>query len=69
LSLSFLSIKVIAMNYMKTWFFVDLISVIPFDLIFSIGNMNRIARFTRLGKLYKIIRMTKMVRLLKIAKV
>lgn len=44
-------------------------SVIPFDLILMVGNVNRIARFTRIGKFYKIIRMTKMVRLLKIAKV
>lgn len=57
------------MEYLKTWFAVDLISVIPFDIILMYGNVNRVARFTRIGKLYKIIRMTKMVRLLKIAKV
>jgi hypothetical protein len=59
----------IAMDYLKTWFFVDLLSIIPFDIILMYGNVNRIARFSRIGKLYKIIRMTKMVRLLKIAKV
>jgi len=57
------------MKYVWTWFFIDLVSVIPFDLIFMFGNINRVARFTRIGKLYKIVRMTKMVRLLKIAKV
>lgn len=57
------------MHYLKSWFFVDLVSVIPFDLIFSISSMNKVVRFTRLGKLYKIIRMTKLVRLFKIAKV
>ncbi len=46
-----------------------MISVIPFDAIFSYGHVNKFARFTRIGKLYKIIRLTKMVRLLKIAKV
>lgn len=59
----------IAREYAKTWFVVDFISIIPFDLILMYGNINRVARFTRIGKLYKIIRMTKMVRLLKIAKV
>lgn len=59
----------IAMEYVKGWFFIDLISVIPFDLIFAYSNVNRITRFSRLGRISKIVRMIKMVRLLKIAKV
>jgi hypothetical protein len=59
----------IATEYVKGWFFIDLISLIPFDLIFSYSNVNRITRLSRLGKISKIIRMIKMVRLLKIAKV
>jgi hyperpolarization activated cyclic nucleotide-gated potassium channel 1 len=61
--------KDIAMEYVKGWFFIDLISVIPFDLIFAYSNVNRITRFSRLGRISKIVRMIKMVRLLKIAKV
>jgi len=57
------------MEYVKGWFFIDLISVIPFDLIFAYSNVNRVARFSRLGRISKIVRMIKMVRLLKIAKV
>jgi hypothetical protein len=57
------------MGYIKTWFFIDLISIIPFDLLLSYSNVNRITRFTRIGKLAKIVRMIKMVRLIKIAKV
>lgn len=30
--------KIIAKNYMKTWFFLDLISSIPLDYIFLIFN-------------------------------
>lgn len=54
---------------MFTWFSVDVISVVPFDLMLMNGSVNRIARFTRIGKLYKMIRMTRMVRLLKIVQV
>jgi hypothetical protein len=61
--------KDIAKMYLKTWFAIDFISLIPFDMILMYGNLNRVARFSRIGKLYKIIRMMKMVRLLKIAKV
>jgi hypothetical protein len=57
------------MGYIKTWFFIDLISIIPFDLLVSYSNVNRITRFARIGKLAKIVRMIKMVRLIKIAKV
>ena len=57
------------MSYLFSWFLVDLISVIPFDIVLMTGSVNRIARFTRIGKLYKMIRMTRMVRLLKIVQV
>ena len=61
--------KEIAMRYLESWFFFDFISVVPFDLFFTFGNMNRIARFTRIGKLYKIIRVLKIIRLFKIIKI
>jgi|LauGreDrversion4_2_1035121.scaffolds.fasta_scaffold61255_3 hypothetical protein len=55
------------MDYIVGWFFIDLISVIPFDVIFATsGSFNRVARFARIGKLYKIIRLSKMIRILKI---
>lgn len=55
------------MEYISGWFFIDLISVVPFDLILATsGSFNRIARFARIGKLYKIIRISKMIRILKI---
>jgi len=59
----------IAKEYLKTWFVIDFISIIPFDLIMYYGSFNRVARLSRIGKIYKIIRMAKMVRLFKIAKV
>jgi hypothetical protein len=59
----------IAIDYLKGWFIIDLISVIPFDLILSYSNVNRVTRFSRIGRISKIVRMIKMVRLLKIAKI
>lgn len=53
---------------MKSWFFVDIISIIPFDVIFMYGHFGRMTRIARIGKLYKIIRMARMVRMLKIVK-
>jgi hypothetical protein len=57
------------MEYLKGWFIFDLISIIPFELLFGFGGVNKLTRFLRLGKIYKIIRMLKMVRLIKIAKI
>lgn len=57
------------MKYVMTWFFVDLTSVIPFDLLFQNAGVNKIARFSRKGKLYKLIRMTKIARFIKIIRI
>lgn len=54
---------------MTSWFIVDFISIIPFDLILDVGNINRIARISRIGKLYRIIKITKLFRLIKTVKV
>jgi hypothetical protein len=47
---------------------VDIISIVPFDLIFINGEFNKLMRIARIGKLYKIIRMARMVRMLSIVK-
>jgi hypothetical protein len=56
------------MGYFKSWFMIDVISIIPFDVILTYGQFGRMSRIARIGKLYKIIRMARMVRLLKIVK-
>lgn len=56
----------IACNYIKTWFLIDLISIIPFNFIFEDGkNFGKLAWFTRFNKLYKLVRLLKMFRLFK----
>lgn len=45
--------KKIAKNYILSWFTIDLVSVVPIDLILmSSGSYNKIARLARIGKLY-----------------
>ena len=57
---------------MSSWFAVDVISSIPFDLVFmafgSASTLKKFAGFTRITKLYKIVRLVRLFRLLKIAK-
>lgn len=56
----------IAKEYLTTWFFVDFISVIPFDLILMISSLNRVTRIARIGRLYRLIRLIKMIRIFKV---
>lgn len=56
----------IVKNYLTSWFLIDLIAMIPFDLIFMSGAVNQIARFFRIGKLYRFIRFLKMLRMVKV---
>ena len=49
------TIKKIAINYLKTWFFVDFISTFPFYAILSKGIYTKLFRLFRLPKLVKLI--------------
>jgi hypothetical protein len=59
----------IMMNYLKTWFFIDLISCIPFQVIFQDdggdAKYNKLIRLVRVPRLYRLIRV---LRLLKMAR-
>jgi lipopolysaccharide/colanic/teichoic acid biosynthesis glycosyltransferase len=58
-------LKDIALNYLKGWFIIDFVSILPLDLILSSASnsttsgYNRFFRFIRLGKLQKLFRVIK----------
>lgn len=52
----------ITKNYLKGWFSVDLIAIMPFDLMASTGESTRLVRMSRLGRIYKILKLIKLVR-------
>ena len=45
----------IAKRYLVGWFSIDLLSIIPFDIIFSALYLNGLVRFVKIGKLYKLM--------------
>lgn len=64
--------KKIAMQYLKFWFWIDLGSTIPFDLVLSVtmGEIGGGALSTlRLIKIFRLARMLKLVRVLKLSKI
>jgi len=60
--------KEIAKSYIKGWFLIDFLAIIPFDKMFRVEGYNGLARILRLPKIYKLIKMTRLVRMLKIVK-
>ena len=60
--------KVIAITYLKSWFFIDLLSILPVSEFMNTGDFSNLARIARLPKLYRLIRMVKLVRIMKIIK-
>ena len=47
--------KMIALHYMKTWFFVDLITIVPLSQIAN-SSANNLGVFARIPRAYKIIK-------------
>ena len=66
--------KTIALKYISFWFWIDLFSIIPIEMILNAvinkggAKFNVIAKFPRIAKLYSLVRfvrLTKLMRLLK----
>jgi hypothetical protein len=59
---------IIAITYLKSWFLLDVLSILPLDMMLTGLNVNSLFRFARIGKLYKLIRMTRLAKLFKLLK-
>ena len=65
-------------DYLKTWFIIDLLSIIPFELIIiwfydepeetSSVHMNKFVRIARISKLYKLAKLSKLMKLMRMFK-
>ena len=60
--------KKIAKVYLQGWFTIDLIAIVPFDLLFTKSDVSSMARITRIGRLYKLAKLFKLFRVLKLMK-
>ena len=57
-----ISRKKIICKYLKFWFWVDSVSVIPFQLMVNNGGLSIFLRISKLPRLYKILKISKLVR-------
>lgn len=61
--------SVLAVNYLKGWFSIDLVAILPFEIFMGGGNkQNQLAKVTRIGRMYKLVKLTKLLRVLKVLK-
>lgn len=59
----------IAKTYLKGWFTIDIVAIIPFDLFVpSNGEAANLIRFARIGRVTKILKLLKLMRLMKLQK-
>ena len=59
----------IAKTYLTGWFFIDFLSVFPFDKMVSEGgDYGGLVRVLRISKIYKIVKVARLVRLFKVFK-
>lgn len=69
LQIEITSQKMIAVNYIKGWFTIDILSIFPFDLIMSgNSNANALIRLARIGKMYKMVKLFRLFKILKLVK-
>lgn len=59
------SMKSIACNYLKFWFWIDLVSIFPFEQVISGGDTLVLIRISRLPKLYRLVKISKVIRTVK----
>lgn len=57
-----ISMKSIACNYLRFWFFVDLVSLFPFEQVMDGGDALVLVRISRLPKLYRLVKITRIFR-------
>ena len=52
----------IALRYLKFWFWLDCLSIVPFQLIIPEGGYTVFLRVSRLPRLYKITKLSRVIR-------
>lgn len=64
------NLKKIAIHYLKTWFFMDLIASVPIGLIdYSLGLQNSQTKMTRYSKLIRLSKLPRLYRLLRVFRI
>jgi hypothetical protein len=62
--------KEIALEYLRSWFIIDMLAVIPFEFLFkkltNFGEYNGIFKLLRISRMYKFVKLSRLIKILKI---
>ena len=58
----------LAKDYVKSWFLLDIVAILPLDLMTNSGNVENFARYARIGRVTKMIKLIKLLRIMKLQK-
>jgi len=64
-------VKIISFNYLRSWFFIDITAIFPFEILSSSGggtDMKGALRIARIGRMWKLVKLTRLIRIVKIVK-
>ena len=63
-----ISRKVIMKEYLKSWFFIDLLSCVPLELIDDSSNSknNRFFKVLRVSRIYRLVRLLRLLKLMRV---
>ncbi|CAD8155968.1 unnamed protein product [Paramecium pentaurelia] len=61
-------IKHIALNYLKLWFWIDVIAVLPFDLLIG-SDSNQSTQILKFVRLFKFVKIVRLLRVLKLGRI
>ena len=63
--------KLIGLHYVRTWFFIDLISVLPFDLVtfFEFLPLEGESSMLRAVRVIRLVRLVKLLRILRASRI
>ena len=62
--------KEIAIIYLQSWFIIDFLSIIPFEIFMSKSiSVNSMVKIARIGRLYRLLKLSKLLKMFKILKI
>jgi hypothetical protein len=55
-------------RYLRTWFFVDVISILPIEVLDLVPSLN-VSTWSRISKIFKLFRFAKLLRMLRVSRI
>ena len=60
--------KKIARSYLRSWFIVDLVAILPVSLLFNLTDINSLLRIMKATRVYRTTKLVRLVRILKLVR-